>query len=554
MTYGIGRIFVIRHYSWTIEPDRCAKNAIQVCRWLLTLPGHLMKPLKVSFHMTKSNDKRPMQLALAVAVGLALAACSPKPADEGSESARKWGSVNFEPCALEGTQGLDSEKAYCTTYEVPEDPANPNGRKLKLNLAMLPAANAGTGDPIVFLAGGPGQAAVEYGSYAGMILSQANRNRDILLIDQRGTGKSNPLSCPDSEKKYEAVDVTLTPTQQLEAMKSCHAEIAKKADTRFYTTANFVNDLETIRKAIGATQYNLVGISYGTRSAQKYAAAYPNNVRSMVLDGVAPNDLVIGGDFARQLDNALKKQDEYCSKNASCTKVYGSNLSERLRALRVKLDASPVTVQVRDRETNKVKDVSISGEKLASLVQKLAYQPEAMSILPLLIQTAEQGDYEPLGALMNTAGAESNGIQAGLYMSVTCAEDMPRWKESSEANQYLLGRDVRSEFDAACKLWPAGKMPADFAKTPILQIPTLMLSGDLDPVTPPSYVDSIVKQFPNGRSLVLKGSGHGSMMRGCTARLVGQFIDRGEAKSIDATCLDSLGFIPPFTSFNGWDP
>ncbi len=504
--------------------------------------------------MKISNDNPPLQLALAVAVGLTLVACSPKPVNEGSESARKWGSVTFEPCALEGTQGLDAEKAYCTTYEVPEDPANPSGRKIKLNLAILPAGNAGTTDPIVFLAGGPGQAAVEYGSYAGAILSQANRNRDILLIDQRGTGKSNALSCPDSEKKFDAVDVTLTPTQQLEAMTSCQAEIAKKADTRFYTTANFVNDLESIRKAIGATQYNLVGISYGTRSAQKYAAAYPDNVRSMVLDGVAPNDLVIGGDFARQLDNALKKQDEYCSKEKSCAKVYGGKLSERLRALRVKLDQSPVSVKVRDRETNVEKNVSISGEKLASLVQKLAYQPEAMSILPLLIQSAEQGDYQPLGALLNTAGSESNGIQAGLYMSVTCAEDMPRWTESSDANKYLLGRHVRTEFDAACKLWPSGEMPADFAKTPVLKIPTLMLSGDLDPVTPPSYVDSIIKQFPNGRSLVLKGSGHGSMMRGCTSRLVGQFIDRGEAKSIDATCLDSLGFIPPFTSFNGWDP
>lgn len=506
------------------------------------------------FGMTRNGKMRKSGILLLTAAAVALSACSPKPANEGSESARKWGSISFEPCALEGTQGLDAEKAYCAEYEVPEDPANANGRKIKLNLAMLPAANPGKDDPIVFLAGGPGQAAVEYGSYAGLILSQANRNRDILLVDQRGTGKSNPLSCPDSEKQFEAVDVTLTPTQQLEAMKSCHAEIAKKADTRFYTTANFVDDLERIRKAIGAKQYNLVGISYGTRSAQKYAAAYPANVRSMVLDGVAPNNLVIGGDFARQLDNALKKQDEYCAKNASCTKSYGSNLSERLRALRVKLDSAPVTVQVRDRETNQVKDVRINGEKLASLVQKLAYQPEAMSILPLLIRTAEEGDYQPLGALMNSAGAESNGIEAGLYMSVTCAEDMPRWTVSSEANQYLLGRDVRSEFDAACKLWPAGKMPADFATTPVLQIPTLMLSGDLDPVTPPSYVETIIKQFPNGRSLVLKGSGHGSMTRGCTSRLVGQFIDRGEAKSIDAKCLDSLGFIPPFTSFNGWDP
>ena len=506
--------------------------------------------------MKSSNERRllPLQLTLAVAAALSLAACAPKPADQGSESARKWGSITFEPCALEGSQGMDAEKAYCAVHEVPENPAQPNGRKIKLNLAMLPARNDGGEDPIVFLAGGPGQAAVEYGSYAGLILQQANRNRDILLVDQRGTGKSNALSCPEAEKKYKVVDVTLTPAEQLESMKACHAEIATTADTRFYTTANFVDDLERIRKAIGAKQYNLVGISYGTRSAQKYAAAYPQNVRSMVLDGVAPNDLVIGADFARQLDNALKKQDEYCAKESSCKKTYGGDLSQRLRALRVKLDGSPASVQVRDQKTNQTKDIRITGDQMVSLVQKLAYQPEAMSILPLLIQTAEQGDYQPLGALINTMGAESSGIEAGLYMSVTCAEDMPRWNANGDASQFLMGRDVRKDFEAACKLWPSGTMPTDFAKTPVLKIPTLMLSGDLDPVTPPSYAQSIIKQFPNGRSLVLKGSSHGSMTRGCTSRLVGQFIDRGDAKSLDASCLDSLGFIPPFTSFNGWEP
>lgn len=507
--------------------------------------------------MSKSNDCRrtqPLRLILAGAVLLGLAACSPKPADQGSESARKWGSLTFEPCALDSKIGMDAEKAYCTTYEVPEDPAKADGRKIKLNLAIIPADNQGTNDPIVFLAGGPGQAAVEYASYAGAILRQANRNRDILVVDQRGTGKSNALKCPDADKKYDIEDVTLTPAQQLEAMQACHKEISTKADTRLYTTANFVDDLERIRKAIGAEQYNLVGISYGTRAAQKYAGAYPKNVRSMVLDGVAPNDLVIGGDFAQQLDNALKRQDEYCLKDTACKKTYGGNLSERLRALRVKLDSSPVNVQVRDLGTNELKSTKIDGGKFASLVHQLAYTPEAMSILPLLIQTAEKGDYQPLGSLINSMSAQGNGIEAGLYMSVTCAEDMPRWQASDKASEHLLGRDFKSEYDAACKMWPHGAMPADFAKTPVLQIPTLMLSGDLDPVTPPIYAQSIIKQYPNGRSLVLKGSGHGSMMRGCTARLVGQFIDRGEAKSIDATCLDSLGFIPPFTSFNGWDP
>ncbi len=506
--------------------------------------------------MTKVSWMRPAAIGLSTAALFALGGCSPKPAAEGSESARKWGDIAFEPCALASKQGLDASKAYCAKTKVAEDAANPKSRQIELNLAWIPSENGSLKDPIVFLAGGPGQAAVDYASYARAILAQANRNRDLLLIDQRGTGESNVLSCPKAEAQFELEDVQLTPAQQLEAMKVCQAEVATKADTRFYTTTDFVRDLETVRQRLKVPQYNLVGISYGTRVAQKYAQAHPANVRSMVLDGVVPNRLVVGGEFARQLDNALKAQDAYCAKDKACKAEYGGNLSQRLRDLRIRLNAAPASVQVRDNATNDLNTLTIDGTRLTALVQKLAYSPEAMSILPLLIKRAEQGDYQPLGSLINATSDNSYGIEAGLFMSVVCAEDLPRWSAQTAAGDQnsLLGRDFRTEYAEACKYWPSGTAPKDFSDTPVRQIPTLMLSGELDPVTPPAYAAEIAKFYPNGRQLTLKGSGHGSMMRGCTARLTAQFIDRGDAKSLDAKCLDSLGFIPPFTGFNGWEP
>ena len=506
--------------------------------------------------MTRNEIKRGAGVILLTTLAIALSACSPPPASQGSESARKWGSLTFEPCTLESKQGFPAEAAYCTKFAVPENPAMPEGRKIDLNVAWIPANNAGDlTDPVLFLAGGPGQAAVEYASFAANILNDANKNRDLLILDQRGTGNSGKLSCPKTDDANKLDDLTATPAKQLEVLRKCHEEVALKADTRFYTTANFVNDIEAVRKAIGATQLNLVGISYGTRAAQKYAQAYPQNVRTMILDGVAPNRLVIGEEFAQGLDAALRKQDAYCTKIPSCRKMYGGNLAARLKALRIKLDASPATVQVRNGETNTLEPVTVNGARLVGLVQMLAYSPEMMSILPLLIKQAEAGDYQPLGALSaSMTSSNSSGIEPGLYMSVICAEDVPRWKPNEKATQSLLGRDFQAEYAAACEVWPAGTAQANFVDTPTSQVPTLLLSGELDPVTPPSYAAEIGKFYPNSRSLVLKGGGHGALMRGCASRLAGQFIERADAKSLDTKCLDSLSFIPPFTSFNGWDP
>ncbi|MBN8261141.1 MAG: alpha/beta fold hydrolase, partial [Xanthomonadales bacterium] len=208
---------------------------------------------------------------------------------------RMYGAIAFTPCTLRSFMSRDSVEAQCATFEVPEDHANPGGRKIALNIAWLPATNEAdaTPDPLFMLAGGPGQAAVETFPAMDPLLKEVRKRRHIVLVDQRGTGKSNKLACKPGD---EAADGAVEPSP--EAMRAqaaaCVADLSKHADLRFYTTNDAVADLEAVRKAIGAAQVNLMGVSYGTRVAQQYAMHHPDAIRSIVLDSPVPNTIKLG--------------------------------------------------------------------------------------------------------------------------------------------------------------------------------------------------------------------------------------------------------------------
>ncbi|MDQ3040343.1 MAG: alpha/beta hydrolase, partial [Pseudomonadota bacterium] len=217
---------------------------------------------------------------------------------------RTLGKVAFNSCILSSPMSQDSIQAQCAQFSVPEDRSQPNGRKINLNIAWLPATSESdqAPDPVFFLAGGPGQAAVETYPMLNQVFKEVRKHRDLILVDQRGTGKSNLLTC----KMDDADD---SATQDLAAAQAaaekCVTELSAKADLRHYTTSDAVADLDSVRQAIGAAQINLVGVSYGTRVAQQYAMHHPDSTRSIVLDSVVPNTLQLGNIFARNLDDAL---------------------------------------------------------------------------------------------------------------------------------------------------------------------------------------------------------------------------------------------------------
>ncbi|MDR6841807.1 alpha/beta hydrolase [Pseudoxanthomonas sacheonensis] len=465
---------------------------------------------------------------------------------------RKLGSLEFKTCSLSTPFSGDALAAQCATLQVPENPAAPNGRKIGLKIAWIPADkdDAAEPDPVFMLAGGPGQSALEsYPSTAGAF-AETRKKRHLILVDQRGTGASNALTCK------EPFDETQLPTPQAASdyTKRCLVSLSKRADPRFYTTSEAIQDLDAVRKAIGAAQINLVGISYGTRVAQQYAAKYPASTRTLVLDSVAPNSLVLGNEFSRNLEDALDLQFALCAKTPACVRRMG-NPREKLRALMAKLETDPPLVTYRDGITGESKQEKLTPALVAGLVRMYAYMPLASSLLPLQLNEAANGRYDALMALSKMLGDQmADSITLGMQLSVICSEDGGELKANPADEGTLLGNDFSRYLAAQCAVWPKGTRPAGFRAPLKTKVPALLLSGEFDPVTPPRYGDAVVKSLPNGRHLVLRGQGHNVIGIGCMPKLMGQFIDTADAGKLDAKCLAKLAYTPPFTGFYGWEP
>ncbi|NII12158.1 alpha/beta fold hydrolase [Oleiagrimonas sp. C23AA] len=467
----------------------------------------------------------------------------------------KLGKLTLTACDLGTPDSGQSTAAWCDDFEVPEDRTTPNGRHIKLRLAVV-RSDAPDADMVVMLAGGPGQAATE--SYIGVkpAMEPLLKHHNILLLDQRGTGGSNPLTCPKSAK--DTGTVKNVPTADIDKLKAqvaaCRDALKSKADPRFYTTTDAVADLEAVRQALGSPRFDLVGVSYGTRMAQQYAMRHPDGVRAIVLDGVVPNRLILGEDFARNLDDALKKDFDACTATPACKKRFG-NPYQTLYQLRDALRANPHEVTYRDPSTYHSTTTKLDGDTLATVVRLFAYTPETAALLPLSIDEAAHGDVGPLlGQAKLITGDLDASMNNGMQMSVVCAEDADQLKPRPQDADTLLGNTLINIIKAECSVWPHGAMPADFHQPLTGAIPTLLLSGERDPVTPPRYAKEVASHLSDARSLVLNGQGHNVIARGCTPELVKTFIDKLDPKKLDASCLDRMAAPPAFINFNGATP
>ena len=496
----------------------------------------------------------------AAAALLLLAACGDAPpATREDSTTREYGTLRFEPCSVGGVAGSANVEALCGHLEVAEDRASADGRRIALHVAWLPAGRnaSGSEDPVFFLAGGPGQAASDVAGAVDAALREVRKQRDIFLIDQRGTGKSNPLTCVDAAGKELPFDELTEPSVEVlqDYARRCAAGLQAKADPRFYTTTEAVADLDAVRVALGVEQVNLIGGSYGTRVAQQYATGHPQNTRSVVLDGVAPNDLVVGGEFASTFEDALALQSAQCDKLPACKARFASDLRAQLQRVMTRLEAAPVEVEYRDATTGESRRDTVTGDTLVGLAFAFSYAPQTASLLPLVLDEADQGRYAPLMALAQLMTKSMAGsMNRGMQWSVICAEDADRFDAKAARPDTLLGADMGEMIFAACAQWPTGTRPDDFTAPFKSDLPVLLLSGELDPVTPPRYGERVAAGTPNGRHLQLRGQGHGTMGLGCMPKLLGKFMETADAKALEVQCLDTLTYVPPFTSFNGWEP
>jgi pimeloyl-ACP methyl ester carboxylesterase len=444
-----------------------------------------------------------------------------------------------------------TEMAECGWYEMPENPDEPDGRTIRLRVARVPATGRSPEpDPLIFFAGGPGQAATESWPIISGAIRKVRENRDILLVDQRGTGQSNPLKCPQVELE-EALGLDWDDLGK--ATKECLDSL--DADPRFYTTTIAMHDVHAVSQALGYEQVNLFGGSYGTRAAQVYLRLFPEQVRSVVLDGVVPQTLALGSEHALKLDQAIYRVLANCDLDPQCGELFPDSAG-KLRELIQVLDEAPVELEVIHPSTGKPINLTFNRDVLGSSLRFLTYSPESQAMLPLLIhEAASTGNLERLASqMLIAAGGLQESIAQGMEMSVVCAEDVPFFDPQDENSDLLLGNAMTRASRIQCEIWPRGPMPENFHDPVSSDVPVLLLSGELDPVTPPEYAESVAQHFPNSRHLVAPGQAHIVTTRGCMGKLVTEFIINAGFEILETDCIAQMQPSPFFISLTGPTP
>ena len=463
--------------------------------------------------------------------------------------------IPLEPCRIADLDGLTSTEARCGKLSVPEDPDDAGGRRIELAIAVVPAvATRAKPDPLVLIAGGPGQGSIQGFAPLVSAFASVRRERDLVLIDQRGTGGSNRLDCDMPDDALESGEI---PPARLAALaRECLAALPGRP--QFYTTSIAVRDLDAVRAALGYQQVNLYGGSYGTRVAQHYARRFPERTRAVVLDGVVPPTLVLGPGIAIESQRALDRVFARCAADADCNGRFPA-VAEQFARLDARLRQDTVQVTLADPVTGELRHLDVTRAHLVTMARMLIYSPGTASLLPLLVhEAATRGNYAPLAAQAEMLGEELESMIAmGMHNSVACAEDAPRFAgalDRAALEATAIGPLMLDAMEAICAVWPRGPVDADFGEPLDSAVPALLLSGEFDPATPASYGEMAAKGFANGRHVVVPGQGHGVARLPCLQRLLRQFVADGSAARLDVACVAMIQPAAFFLSFSGSAP
>jgi pimeloyl-ACP methyl ester carboxylesterase len=443
--------------------------------------------------------------------------------------------------------------AYCGTLRVFENRQTRAGRTIDLSIVVLPALSSDARpDPLFFLAGGPGQGAARLARPLRDAFSRIQETRDIVLVDQRGTGKSNPLECRTPTESLRAIG---EPEQAgLDRLRACLQRY--DADLRLYTTPMAMDDLDDVRAFLGYDTVNLFGGSYGTRAALTYLRQHGGRVRSIVLDGVAPHDMRLPLFAARDAQRALDRLLADCAADERCAALY-RDLAMRVRDLLARLDQRPARVRLVHPRTGVAEDVTVDARFVASTLFGALYSPLAASLIPALVERAARDDFQAMLALAFVNEPAVDNMSIGMQLSVLCAEDAPR-VEAADVTRASAGTVFGSRLMAlvsACDFWPRGEVDASYYAPVTSDVPALIFSGELDPITPPSWAEAAARTLlSRARHVVVPGAGHGASGAGCAPRLVQEFLDRGSADGLDDGCLKGLARPPFFLTPAGPDP
>jgi pimeloyl-ACP methyl ester carboxylesterase len=452
----------------------------------------------------------------------------------------------LKPCRIAGIPN----ELQCGSLQRPLDPARPDGVQIEVHYLVVPAmARNKQPDAVLLLAGGPGQSAINVAARVLPRLSRLGNRRDLVFIDQRGTGRSAPLMCPDDSKL--PITEQLDTEAQFRRLDACRAALeqlpyGRDGGLRFFTTAIAMQDMDAVREALGVPQWNLVGASYGTRAALEYLRQFPGKVRRTVIDGVAPPDMVLPASFSADTQAALHRLFDAHGKS-----------HPQLRADWQQLLASlPRPVTVAHPLTGQPERFTVDRQLLLRAVRPPLYQPTLAAALPAAIQAAtHEGRFEGLFGLTSAFGsAKEMRLAMGMHFSVICAEDLPRLADATDKPGADFQRMDAEMYGRVCKTWPRGAVPADFYRVPAAPGPVLVMSGGADPATPPRHGERVAQALGAGhpervQHLVVPEAGHGVTAVGCVRDLLFRFIDaQTDAAALpqDGSCATRIPRPPAF--------
>ena len=493
---------------------------------------------RITLDVARESPLRRAFLLATVVLSLlaAIGACAAQPRNTEQR-------LMLEPCRLVGVD----EEVRCGVWEVFEDRSAGHGRKIPLRVAVLPATGGDPApDPVFFFEGGPGASAVEAAAELVVMLAEVRRRRELVLVDVRGTGASNPLFCPyqqDVLGSEEALE-TFIPADQLPA---CRTELEKTTDLTLYTTPEIVDDVDEVRRALGYDKVNLLGLSYGTRAVQVYLRRHPQAVRTAVLEGVVPLGTYSPETLARDTQAALDALFAECAAEPACAAAFLDPAAD-LGAVLERLEGALVSVPVVDADSGETHPFRLTRSVFVQTVRYMLYSADTALQVPLYLRRAVDGDFAPLAQMAYIFGGYLASTHPdGLYLSVTCAEDVPfiDWVAAArQAEGTFLGNFRLQQQRAACAPWPRGRLPEGFHLPVRSQVPALLISGERDPATPAAWGEAVARYLPASRHLVVPDGSHlNSGLEGteCIDRLMAELVEANSAEELDvAGCERSI--------------
>src|SRR5947199_10375583 len=454
------------------------------------------------------------------------------------------GLSKLKPCRLDGID----EQLFCGKLTVFENRETRSGRTIDLNIVVLPALDQKTkAEPLFDLAGGPGASSVDRADFYAGPGKEYRRQHDVVCVDQRGTGKSNRLSIPREK----------TPSYYLSEMfpvgyvKQMRQALENRADLTKYTTSIAMDDLDDVRAWLGYDRINLFGASYGTQAALVYMRRHPDHVRSAILLGVAPTDLKMPLHHSESAARAMDLLLGECERDARCHAAFPQIRDDWNNAL-AQLEKQPAHAEYSPPKNAKPTTVEIQRGVFGEKIRTWMYDRDKAARIPLIVHRAAQGDFAPF-LKEAIAPAIPDFVADGMYLSVTCAEDVPFINPEEGAKltagnpfaNYRLIQQMR-----ACGMPPRGEIPTDFLEPVSSHATVLMFSLNMQPHTTPEHGEEVARHLPNSRHVVIPQGGHGVdglTDPGCIDRIEIEFLDKGDARNLDVSCVERMA-PPPFVT------